>query len=166
MGGIQEREPETKPLSVSSDLLQKLRDLTAMIVYMVASKDTYLRRQGNGHYKIAPCAFQPIKKNEVDHLDQPLRPYSLLPLLITLTSVFLLFESSFLPLPRQVIIQQPLSTKMVTRPENQPQARVQAIRPVYMTNPLNATASSVAATESEVVHVIFYLDPAGREIDI
>lgn len=52
---------------------------------------------------------------------------------------------------------------MITQPENQPQERVQAIRSVYKTITPNTTAS-IATTESEVVHVTVYLDPAGRDI--
>ncbi|KAG9065875.1 hypothetical protein KI688_002172 [Linnemannia hyalina] len=53
---------------------------------------------------------------------------------------------------------------MITQPENQSQERVQAIRSVYRTITPNATASTIAATESEFVHVTVYLDPTGREI--
>lgn len=54
---------------------------------------------------------------------------------------------------------------MIAQPESQPQERVQAIRSVYKTFTPNANPS-IATTESEVVHVAVYLDPAGREIVI
>ncbi|KAG0297943.1 hypothetical protein BGZ96_003922 [Linnemannia gamsii] len=48
-------------------------------------------------------------------------------------------------------------------PENQTEERVQAIRPVYKTG---SSSSTNIVSDSEVLHVVIYLDPAGREIVI